>query len=366
MGRRRTDGNREQTDSKLDAERTQTNQELLERSNALGEDADNVIGRARERAKAVLELARQRADRSIAVSAAGPDAVAALASERARADEALDHEHAVADVTRGDERAQRLHALLQLLAFEREATDVALAGERRAADHMLAMRDDVLTGVAHDVRGHLNILLLNTSSIIVMRSSDRDVVLLADAMMRSVAHMNNLLADLLDAATMDSGLLRIQPTRTDVVSLVRTAVKLNAPVAEARAIVLTIEAPVEPVELDVDPPRITRVVMNLLSNALKFMPGGGRITVSVTPGPGEVGLAVSDTGPGIPPDQLEAIFDRFRQTDAASRSPGHGLGLHIARAIVNAHGGRIWAENNAHEGATFRVQLPVAALPARR
>jgi signal transduction histidine kinase len=305
----------------------------------------------------VLELARLREDRSLARS---PDseASAANARERERADATLALEHARTDAALGDERALRLAALIQLLASERDETDHALATERLTTDRMLAVRDDVLAGVSHDIRGQLNMLLLDGSCIVAMRPDDHEVVRLADRMLRSAAQMDNLLADLLDVASMDSGRLQIQPALADLVPLVRTAVELFEPAASGRSVHIAFAPQASSIAAPVDARRITRVVMNLLGNAIKFTPEHGEVTLSIRRVAAEVEIAVADTGPGIPPDELESIFERFQRAGTASRKAGYGLGLYIACTIVNAHGGRIWAENNADRGATFRLRVP--------
>jgi signal transduction histidine kinase len=344
---------RTETDVKLRVERERSNDELLTRSSAADADADAVVRRARERAAAVLELARSRQDES---SVGDPEL---LRAERARADATLDLEYAAADARLGNERARRLRAVIQLLATERDETDHALATERVATDRMLSTRDDVLAGVSHDIRSHLNMLLLNASCIVAMRPDDHEVVKLADRMLRSAAQMDNLVADLLDVASMDRGPLRIQPTRQDIVALARTVIELHEPAARARSIDIVFSAATTPIELEVDAPRISRALLNLLGNAIKFTPEHGRVTVTIRRVGEEVELAVADTGPGISPDQLEAIFERFRRADTGSQKAGYGLGLYIARTIVNAHRGRIWAENNVNEGATFHIHLPI-------
>ena len=354
------DDDRKHTDVKLQFERHRTDEELLERSNALGEDADDVIRRARERAATVLALARRREDESLARSSSGSEVTTTVATERAQADEALLLEYETADAAVGDERARRLRALIQLLATERDETDHALAVERRAADQIVAVRDDVLAGVTHDLRAHLSTVLLSASSLIMMRSRDHELVALGNTMLRAAAQMENLVADLLDVARMEAGGMEILPTRADLVPLVRNAIELNWQAAQARSIDLAFDATTPSIELQLDPARITRVLMNVLGNAIKFTPEGGRVTVGVEQAAGEVEIAVADTGPGIPPNQLDSIFERFRRAATGENRPGYGLGLYIARAIVNAHGGRIWAENNGQQGATFRIRLPAS------
>ncbi|MEO8945312.1 MAG: ATP-binding protein, partial [Gemmatimonadaceae bacterium] len=112
-----------------------------------------------------------------------------------------------------------------------------------------------------------------------------------------------------------------------------------------------------------DEDRMSEVVGNLLSNAFKFTPRGGRVELSAQLETDDIVIDVSDTGPGIPPEQLPRIFQKFYQADnqAKASAKGTGLGLAIAKEIVEAHGGTISAKNDASQGATFRITLPVAA-----
>jgi signal transduction histidine kinase len=113
-----------------------------------------------------------------------------------------------------------------------------------------------------------------------------------------------------------------------------------------------------------DHDRVLQVVFNLLGNAFKHTPAGGRVTLSAGPGPGQVVITVADTGDGIAPEDLARIFDRYWQARSHGRS-GAGLGLTIVRGIVEAHGGRVWVESEAGKGSAFHFTLPVAADGAR-
>jgi signal transduction histidine kinase len=142
-------------------------------------------------------------------------------------------------------------------------------------------------------------------------------------------------------------------------ALVTEAVEMLRPLAASSAIELTLEAAPELPHVSADPHRIQQVLSNLIGNAIKFTPRGGRITVSTEPVAGELRVAVSDTGPGIPAEQLPHIFGHFWQGAHTDRR-GVGLGLSIAKGIVEAHGGRIWVESIVGEGSRFVFTLPVA------
>jgi signal transduction histidine kinase len=348
---------RQVTDTKLRLERDRADDELAERSAALGENADDVIRRARERAGFVLALARDREDRALDATGAGTHLRAEIGEERTVADEVVQQEYAEADAALFDERSQHRRAIMQLLALERDETDRMLSSERRVSDHMVAVRDDVLGVVSHDLRSHLNAMLVRTSVVLMTHSQDVVLANHMQALQRSLGQMDLLLNDLLDVASMEMGRLRVERAPTDLAVVVADEVGVHRPAAEARSIQLDLEVHESPLVVEIDPARMSRVLMNLLTNALKFTPEGGRIEVTVERRADDAYISIKDSGPGIAADQLETVFERFSRSDPRTR--GYGLGLYIARTIIDAHGGRIWVESKLGEGATFHVRLPV-------
>jgi signal transduction histidine kinase len=352
---------REQTDDSLKAERLRSDEELLVRSEALAEDAEALITKARERANLVLELARDREDAHLEHMAAAPNLLTVIEHERRTEDGALQTERATAESERIAERERRQLALLQLLALERESTDRTLETERSTTDQSLSAHVDMLAVVSHDLRNLLNVLVINAAAI-VMSPDLATTVPLATAIQKAGGQMNILLEDLLDFSSMEAGKLVLKRASTDIVLLVRDAVAIHGPAAQANDIELELSCAFDALVIEADPRRLTRVLINLLSNAIKFTPVRGRIVVQIMRFDDGVEIAVSDSGPGIPETELDAIFERYRQANPArDRASGVGLGLFIARAIVSAHGGRIWAENTTGGGAVFRVRLPVVA-----
>lgn len=350
---------RKQTDATLRIERDRSDEELLGRSTALREDADELIQRARERAREILALARREQDASLVQQGASDAARATVTRERKTEDELDRLEHATADAALRQDREKRRRALLHLLELERTETDSMLGVERLVADRMIARRDDMLGVVSHDLRAQLSVLLLKAAAIIDEHPENPRLVRDADVMLRTIAQMSALVGDLLDVASADADRLRIERVRTDLVAIVTEELEVHRVAAEARSLHLSLQSRDPTIFADVDPTRMRRVVMNLLTNAIKFTPAGGRIAVQIDRAGDDIELSVRDTGPGIAPDQLEAVFERFRQVGAEHRRSGHGLGLYIARAIIAAHGGRIWAEGTQGQGATFRVRLPL-------
>ena len=131
------------------------------------------------------------------------------------------------------------------------------------------------------------------------------------------------------------------------------------PQAKQKGIALKNSVPIE-LEAEIDQKMIGRVLGNLIHNALKFTPDGGQITIDASAGADKITVSVADTGAGIPHEDLPRIFERFYKVDRARGKSGTGLGLAIARHVVEAHGGRIWAESTPGKGATFYFTLPAA------
>ena len=170
--------------------------------------------------------------------------------------------------------------------------------------------------------------------------------------------LERIIDDLLDVASMDGGRLRLYPTDTDLVPLVRGAGDLARTSTDLHEI--TLELPSQPVTGHWDAPRIAQVLHNLLSNAIKYSPAGGSIHITLSERDGEALVTVRDQGIGIPRDALPYLFSRFFRAEAVdtASAQGLGLGLFITRTLVEAHGGRVWAESQAGLGSTFGFALP--------
>ena len=201
------------------------------------------------------------------------------------------------------------------------------------------------------------------ASLIAECASRKDradpVLTYAGGIQRSGARMKRLLGDLVDIASIEAGVLAVEREVGDPTTAVTEAIETLQARASASGVSLTSETTAPPSSLAVfDPARIFQVLINLLSNAIKFTAPAGRAVVRVERIGDELRFAVSDTGVGIPADELDAVFDRFRRVRRTDRA-GAGLGLYISRSIVRAHGGRIWAESRVGQGSTFYFTLPV-------
>ena len=228
---------------------------------------------------------------------------------------------------------------------------------RRHAELMARAREEVLGVVAHDLRNPLN--LVGSSAQLLMEPDlspeQRTPVYAIHA--RAVRRMNRLIGDLLDVVRLEAGRLSLDIRPCDINRVLTDAAEtFRARAGEQHVELGIVPAPPGTV-VPADGERLVQVLDNLIGNALKFTPSGGRVTISAGVADGHVCLAVADTGPGIPEEHRARLFDRFWQAEGNDRR-GVGLGLAIARGIVEAHRGRLWVESTVGSGSTFHFTLP--------
>jgi signal transduction histidine kinase len=247
----------------------------------------------------------------------------------------------------------------------RAALSIENARLFREAHRAIRNREDVLAIVSHDLRSPLNALALLAQ---VMRQSERmdaqQLVAGADKIRRGVDKMLLLISDLLDFSKIESGTFSVEPHAETLQNIILPVIDGMKPLAEARN--QMIECQIEPnlPEVSADRHRVGQVLSNLLSNAIKFTRQGGRIAVSAQQREKAIMVSVSDEGPGIPRENLSKVFDRYWQAQESKRS-GVGLGLSIAKGIVEAHGGKIWVNSEVGKGSSFSFTLPLAALDTK-
>jgi signal transduction histidine kinase len=222
-----------------------------------------------------------------------------------------------------------------------------------------------LGAVAHDLRNALSALKLAAAAL-EGQAGPVDPPRIGAIVRRQVDRLDRMVGDLLDTARIEAGQLRLELKEHDLASIARQVAELFRPGAPTHAI--TVDVPDAPVLAVVDALRIEQVLSNLVSNAVKYSPDGGPVRVAVRGEGGEVRLSVADSGIGIPPEEQPKLFAPFRRggMDRQSTIPGVGLGLYIARRIVEAHGGRIELESAPAVGSVFTVVLPVRSLRAER
>lgn len=254
--------------------------------------------------------------------------------------------------------------LAELLAAQ---AALAIDNARLYRDAQLAIhaRDEVLAVVSHDLGNELNTVFMATELLLHSKPEVEatDGARKYLTMIRSSAlRMERLVHDLLDVHRLEAGHLQLDPSRQVPQSLIVASCRALEPLALVKSVALDFAPSNEPVPyVHADPDRIVQVLSNLIGNAIKFTPMHGRIVVSAAQYGAVVRFSVSDTGPGLSAEQCQRVFDRFWQ---ASQTGGFGigLGLSIAKGLVEAHGGEIWAESVPGQGATFSFTLPIAAL----
>jgi light-regulated signal transduction histidine kinase (bacteriophytochrome) len=247
--------------------------------------------------------------------------------------------------------------------LRRNAVEIDLERQVVREQRAVRARDDLVAVVSHDLRNPLGVIQMQAAILQQTVGSgseefSRRIQTSSDHIQRAVRHMNTLIRDLLDLAKLEAGRFTLQCSRCQMNDLIEESLLILRPLAEAKRISLTADLQADFVHADRD--RIFQVLSNLVGNAIKFTPERGAISVRAETIDTEIRLTVSDTGPGIPPEQLANVFDRYWQARRSDQE-GSGLGLFIAKGIVEAHGGRIWTEVRPGSGATFIFILPRAA-----
>jgi signal transduction histidine kinase len=350
---------RDATDQSLNDERLKVDEELAKRRVDIDSAADALIVSARNRADGVLRTARAKADQKLDLSDR-PLERDAIDEERSREDDTMREERTTADATLARERSARRRAIAALLALEREQTDDHLLLERDRADHDIASRDDFLGMVSHDMRNMLGAMALSAVSLLNIPSegaAKAAITTNAQRIQRYTARMSRLVSDLLDVVSIEAGRLALVPQQQDATELLRDTLDAFNALAAAKGLSIRTEVRAGSLLAQYDQERILQVLANLVGNAIKFTPKGGRIDILVEPIEHDVRFGVIDTGPGIPEEHSSAIFERFWRAAKRERS-GLGLGLYISKCIVEAHGGKIWVDSPPNQGSSFYFTLP--------
>jgi PAS domain S-box-containing protein len=248
-----------------------------------------------------------------------------------------------------------------------------ISARQRVQDELhqaIRARDDMMGIVSHDLRNPANAVKMLAASIL----SDGEplgvptsVLERVRVMQQAAAQMDALIQDLLDVTRIEAGRLRVTPRRVSLVVLVDDALDAMRPLAESVGVALSARCDEAPSEVWVDPERMIQVLSNVVGNALNFTLAGGRVELRVAHDGDGVEFRLTDTGEGIDPEFLPHVFDRYFQALPGARSgrrQGAGLGLPIARGIVEAHGGRMTIESTLGEGTTVTIRLPGGSPPA--
>jgi PAS domain S-box-containing protein len=219
-------------------------------------------------------------------------------------------------------------------------------------------REDLIRAVSHDLRNPLAVVL-GQAQIALRYAEKVDLVRKsAEAIDTSARRMNVMIQDLVDVARMEGGQLRLDKRPTDLISFLYDLLERVKTVMHAERIKIDITQEIPPVAAD--PDRLERILVNLLSNALKYSPPETEVTLSARRKGDEVIVSVADRGLGIAPQDVSQLFQRYYRAKGARKTEGLGLGLYISRMLVEAHGGHIWVESETGQGSTFHFTLPAA------
>lgn len=264
----------------------------------------------------------------------------------------------------------------QLMAQMREANEHLVVASVRAqrvaedAEEANHIKDYFLATVSHELRTPLNAVLGWTRMLESKQLPPGGAEHALAAIGRSAAALAQMIDDLLDTARILNGTIRMAQQRVDLVGVVQAALDAVRPLAEAGKVQLAFDARSSHRMVTGDAARLQQVIWNLLENAIKFTPKGGRVDVLIQSSNDHIEVSVADTGQGISQDFLPHVFERFRQAEGATtaRHTGLGLGLGIVVQLVGLHGGTVQAASpGLGQGATFTVRLPIPAgeAPAR-
>ena len=262
--------------------------------------------------------------------------------------------------TRPERRYERKDLALARELARSAALAIDNARVHRLAEEAARAREDVLQHVSHDLRNPLAAVSMASSLLLEVGAAElgeEKFGLLLRTIHRASEQATHMIDDLLDVSRIEAGKLAIDAKPEPVASMLTEALDLHRPLAEKRGVHLELCATEELPPVLADRLRVLRVLGNLLGNAIKFTPSDGRIEIGATADEHEVHFWVMDTGPGIPPDQVPHLFDRFWQARRTDRR-GLGLGLAIVKGIVEAHRGRLWVASVIGKGTRFDFTLP--------
>jgi two-component system phosphate regulon sensor histidine kinase PhoR len=265
-------------------------------------------------------------------------------------------------------RSLRVHAVRFPARAARPLGSVAVVHDVSELERIETMRRDFVANASHELRTPLAAIrgfaetLLGSGSL--PEDKRRSYLEVID---RNARRLERLVGDLLELSRIESGKLTLRPEAVDLVELARSLLNDHRPRFEAREIAVSLEA-AQPAVAWADPAAVEQILQNLLANALQYTDPGGRVSVEVAAAPGEVRLTVRDTGIGIPPRDIDRIFERFYRVDTArSRAlGGTGLGLAIVKHLIKGLGGDIQVTSRPGEGSAFSLRLPSAPTQHRR
>jgi signal transduction histidine kinase len=238
-------------------------------------------------------------------------------------------------------------------------TRVAQSATRRLygeAREVIDAREEVLRIVAHDLRNPLSTVAMTTQLMLDVPGTEHQRIERLTVIQRAGQRMQRLINDLLSVSIIEAGRLTIDPRPASVAAILADATEMLRPIAADKPVHLEVDAPKDLPDVHADAARIIQVLSNLVGNAIKFTPTGGRVTITAAREGPNIRFEVADTGPGIAPEQMANIFGRFWQANRGD-TRGIGLGLSIAKGIVEAHGSEMRVASTVGEGSVFSFTL---------
>ena len=361
---------RDKTDKTLEDERQKTDEHLEQKTQEVEEKTSEKLrsirlatDKARESQREEVDLVKDHQREVTGISPTRLDEKL-LVQEREGSDKSQAIERGEEDRARTEERVQKqlIAETEALLEKERKNTNSALLEERVHLDLELITRDHFLAIVSHDLKN--SIVAISIAAGLIRRGLSKDAVDVVSLLKhlggieQAAEGMNRMINDLLDVERMAHDQLKLKLDNVDFCALLQECVDLFAPVVSSKSFSMTIHTSTEPIFANVDHDRILQVLSNLIGNSLKFTPNGGTIKLSARKQGTQVEVSVTDNGSGIPEEAQVQIFERFSQLTMNDRR-GLGLGLFIAKWIVEAHKGRIWVTSEEGKGSTFSFTLPL-------
>lgn len=347
------------TDTVLMTGRTQADEARLKRRT----QADGKRHRIKAQGESVILAERRLEDREIEI-------------ERSNMDSALNHE-----------RGEKERLMTKLLSQERGETDKNLLGERHKTDlevertvqglaveqaaHLetksaLTTHEEFVAIVSHDLRNPIGTIfssadvLLEDDSMGIFTDEGKKWI---EVIKRNAARSLRLISDILDMERIVDGKIQLHLKSVRLDDLIKETVESHIQIAEAEGVLLKTEPSGLSALVFCDKDRICQVLSNLIGNALKFTPTGGEVRVAVVESEEQIEISVTDTGPGVPKDQMSRIFERFAQLGNKDRT-GIGLGLYISKSLVESHKGKLWVTSTLGEGSKFSFTLPRMRAPS--
>ncbi len=381
---------RKKTDDSLTLERGKTDDSFNNGRGDTHDNIDQIISKHRVAAdrdkikrRSVADLKRNSSNiKSNPEKNISEDISLALANQRNSEDIALMGERSDMDAALILERGEKEKLMNRLLIQERKATDKNLLGERATTDtevervevllndehaaHVetkseLTTREEFVAIVSHDLRNPIGAILSSAEILLedsLINKLDDETKSLIALIKRNAETSLRLISDLLDMERIVEGKLQLHLTKNRMDDLIKETVESFAYAAAAKKIILKTSLSNSTHAVSCDKDRVTQILSNLIGNALKFTPVAGSVTVTAQQSEFEVTLSVSDTGPGIPNNQQNRIFERFAQIGNKQRG-GLGLGLYISKTLVESHFGKLWVNSKFGSGSNFSFTLPL-------